>query len=187
MFFMYLNETRKYDINVTALVRNEKKAWEKFEDFRDMPYFHLKVQDVCTPITMEEKPEYIIHAAGNASPHFILHDPVGIIAANTTGTVNVLELARKSGTKKVLYTSTREVYGKMPDGTEEIHEETFGSLDRWNSGPVIQKVSGWKQSVRVTTTNIRVPFTAVRIAHSYGPGMTINNDGRVMRISSQTS
>lgn len=84
-FFMYLNETRKYDINVTALVRNEKKAWEKFEDFRDMPYFHLKVQDVCTPITMEEKPEYIIHAAGNASPHFILHDPVGIIAANTTG------------------------------------------------------------------------------------------------------
>ena len=25
-FFMYLNETRKYDINVTALVRNEKKA-----------------------------------------------------------------------------------------------------------------------------------------------------------------
>lgn len=99
-FFMYLNETRKYDINVTALVRNEKKAWEKFEDFRDMPYFHLKVQDVCTPITMEEKPEYIIHAAGNASPHFILHDPVGIIAANTTGTVNVLELARKSGTKK---------------------------------------------------------------------------------------
>ena len=73
-FFMYLNETRKYDINVTALVRNEKKAWEKFEDFRDMPYFHLKVQDVCTPITMEEKPEYIIHAAGNASPHFILHN-----------------------------------------------------------------------------------------------------------------
>ena len=70
-FFMYLNETRKYDINVTALVRNEKKAWEKFEDFRDMPYFHLKVQDVCTPITREEKPEYIIHAAGNASPHFI--------------------------------------------------------------------------------------------------------------------
>ena len=32
-FFMYLNETRKYDINVTALVRNEKKAWEKFEGF----------------------------------------------------------------------------------------------------------------------------------------------------------
>ncbi len=47
IFFMYLNETRKYDINVTALVRNEKKkAWEKFGDFRDMPYFHLKVQDV---------------------------------------------------------------------------------------------------------------------------------------------
>lgn len=180
-FFMYLNETRKYDINVTALVRNEKKAWEKFEDFRDMPYFHLKVQDVCTPITMEEKPEYIIHAAGNASPHFILHDPVGIIAANTTGTVNVLELARKSGTKKVLYTSTREVYGKMPDGTEEIHEETFGSLDP------MEFRACYPESKRMAETicqsyyhQYQVPFTAVRIAHSYGPGMTINNDGRVM-------
>ena len=122
-----------------------------------MPYFHLKVQDVCTPITMEEKPEYIIHAAGNASPHFILHDPVGIIAANTTGTVNVLELARKSGTKKKCCT--------LPHGryTEKCRMEQKKSTrrhlevwTRWNSGPVIQKVSGWrKQSVRVTTTNIR--------------------------------
>ena len=29
-FFMYLNEKQDYGIKVKALVRNEKKAWEKF-------------------------------------------------------------------------------------------------------------------------------------------------------------
>ena len=39
IFLMYLNETRKYDINVTALVRNEKKHGKNFEDFRRYAIF----------------------------------------------------------------------------------------------------------------------------------------------------
>lgn len=180
-FFMYLNETRNYGIKVTALVRNEKKAWEKFEEFRENPNFHLMVQDVCETVETDGKLDYIVHAAGNASPYFILNDPVGIIAANTAGTVNILELARKTGVKKVLYTSTREVYGKMPEGTEEIYENTFGNLDP------MEFRACYPESKRMAETicqsyyqQYNVPFTAVRIAHSYGPGMTIDNDGRVM-------
>lgn len=180
-FLMYLNETRNYGIHVTALVRNEAKAREKFSAFYDSEFFTLKVQDVCQKMEADEKIDFIIHAAGNASPYFILHDPVGIIAANTTGTVNVLELARKAETKKVLYTSTREVYGKMPDGTKEIYEDTFGSLDP------MEFRACYPESKRMAETICQsyfhqygVPFTAVRIAHSYGPGMILDNDGRVM-------
>lgn len=180
-FFMYLNETRDYGIQVTALVRNEKKAKEKFAAFDGNRYFALQVQDVCEKIEIEKKVDFIIHAAGNASPYFILHDPVGIIAANTTGTVNVLEFARKAETRKVLYTSTREVYGKMPDEIEEINEDTFGSLDP------MEFRACYPESKRMAETicqsyfhQYKVPFTAVRIAHSYGPGMILDNDGRVM-------
>ena len=180
-FFMYLNETRNCGIKITALVRNEKKAWDKFGDFRENPNFCLMVQNVCEPLEIEEGIDYIIHAAGNASPYYILNDPVGIIAANTAGTVNMLELARRKGTKKVLYTSTREVYGKMPDGTEEISEDTFGSLNP------MELRACYPESKRMAETICRsyyhqyqVPFTAVRIAHSYGPGMSIDSDGRVM-------
>lgn len=180
-FFMYLNETKKYEIRVIALVRNEKKAWSKFEKYHNDKNFILKVQDVCVPFEIDEPLDYIIHAAGNASPYFILNDPTGIIAANTSGTVNVLEIARKNGVKKVLYTSTREVYGKMPEGTTEIFEDTFGSLD-----PTEIRAC-YPESKRMAETlfqsysyQYHVPFTTVRIAHSYGPGMIIDDDGRVM-------
>lgn len=180
-FFMYLNETKNFKIKVIALVRNEKKAWDKFEQYRDDEKFVLKVQDVCIPFEIDEHLDYIIHAAGNASPYFILNDPTGIIAANTTGTVNILELARKTGVRKVLYTSTREVYGKMPEGISEIFEDTFGSLD-----PTEVRAC-YPESKRMAETifqsyyyQYHIPFTTVRIAHSYGPGMIIDDDGRVM-------
>ena len=180
-FFMYLNEKQDYGIKVKALVRNEKKAWEKFGAFRDNRKFSLLVQDVCDPIETEETMDYIVHAAGNASPHYILNDPVGIIAANTTGMVNVLEYARKGKTEKVLYTSTREVYGKMPEDVTEITEDLFGSLNP------MEFRACYPESKRMAETlcqsyhhQYQIPFTAVRIAHSYGPGMIIDNDGRVM-------
>lgn len=180
-FFMYLNEKEKYQIKVTALVRNEKKAWKKFEQYRNNKNFIMKVQDVCIPFSIDDSLDFIIHAAGNASPYFILNDPTGIIAANTTGTVNVLEVARKAGVKKVLYTSTREVYGKMPEGRTEIFEDTFGTLD-----PTEIRAC-YPESKRMAETILQsyfyqyhVPFTTVRIAHSYGPGMIIDDDGRVM-------
>ena len=37
-----------------------------------------------------------------------------------------------------------------------------------------------EQILRSYYEMFRIPFQAVRIAHSYGPGMTIDNDGRVM-------
>ena len=180
-FFMYLNEKKDYNIQIMALVRNEKKAWEKFGAFRDKKEFSLIIQDVCKPIDIKTRIDYIFHAAGNASPFFILNDPVGIIQANVTGTINVLELAKKAGVKRVLYTSTREVYGKMPDNVTEITEDLFGGLDP------LEFRSCYPESKRMAETICQsyfaqygVPFTAVRIAHSYGPGMIIENDGRVM-------
>lgn len=180
-FFMYLNEKRKYDIKVLALVRNREKAERKFNAFLQNPNFQLIIQDVCDPIDLKQKIDYIFHMAGNASPYYILNDPVGIIKANTLGTLNILMLAKKCKTKKVLYASTREVYGKMPDGTKEILENSFGSLDP------MEFRACYPESKRMAETlfqsyyyQYKVPFTIVRIAHSYGPGMSIENDGRVM-------
>ena len=180
-FFMFLNKEKSYNIKVFALVRNAEKAWERFDEFRNDNNFQLVVQDICAPLEIEDNIDYIIHAAGNASPYFIMNDPVGIIKANTIGTMNVLEYAKKAKTKKVLYTSTREVYGKMPGNTKEITEGTFGSMD-----PTELRAC-YPESKRMSETLLqsyahqyKVPYNTVRIAHSYGPGMVLNNDGRVM-------
>jgi len=180
-FMMYLNRILGYRIHVVALVRNEQKAWKKFGEFKNDDHFCLLVQDVCDKIELDISVDYIIHAAGNASPYFIINDPVGIVKANTLGTLNVLEFAQRVKSKKVLYLSTREVYGKMNDDVEEIPEELFGSLDP------LEFRSCYPESKRISESILQsyyrqydVPFCVVRIAHSYGPGMNIDNDGRVM-------
>lgn len=72
--------------------------------------------------------DYVFHLAGNASPHFINADPVGIMKCNLMGTMNVLESARAWQTKKVIFASTREVYGKNED-VELLDEQAYGTLD----------------------------------------------------------
>lgn len=177
---MHLNREKNYGIKVLALVRSKNKAEAKFEGFLNDENFVILAQDVCTPINYEGDIHYIFHAAGAASPYFIKNDPTGIIAANTQGTVNILELAKICNTENVVYPSTREVYGKVDD-VDFVKESDMGTFDPLDAR------SCYPESKRMAETILKsymvqfgVPFTVLRIAHSYGPGMIIGNDGRVM-------
>jgi nucleoside-diphosphate-sugar epimerase len=99
---------------------------------------------------------------------------------NLQGTINVLELARHHDVKRVLFASTREVYGKNEDA-EQLNESAFGTLD-----PLDDR-SCYPESKRAAESLLKsyylqygVPFNTIRIAHSYGPTMKLENDGRVM-------
>jgi nucleoside-diphosphate-sugar epimerase len=177
---MHLNFTSDSNIRVIALVRNKEKALKKFEGFIGNSLFSLLVQDVCEEIKVDEPVHYILHAAGAASPKFIKSDPVGIIAANTAGSVSVLEFARKNPVENIVFTSTREIYGKV-ENVEFIKETDMGTIDPLDSR------SCYPESKRAAETLFRsynvqygIPFVSARIAHSYGPGVEIDNDGRVM-------
>ena len=143
------------DIRVVALSRDRKRAEELFADFLEDPHFELLIQDVCESIHREGGMDYIFHFAGNASPYYIQNDPVGIMKSNLLGTINVLELAREKETEKVLFASTREVYG-----------------DNAGKASLAESKSYYLQ--------YGIDFNSVRIAHTYGPGMRLENDGRVM-------
>lgn len=173
----FLNECYGYHIRILVLVRNREEAEKKFH-FIDCEYL---VQDVCQELVVAGPVDYILHGAGNASPKAIGSDPVGIIRANTVGTMNVMELARKKGAKKVLYLSTREVYGKLSAPRGYIEEGDMGVLE------CHEKRACYPESKRMGETiccsyraQFGVPYTIVRIAHAYGPGMKIREDGRIM-------
>lgn len=177
---MYLNETRGANVKVIALVRNKEKGAARFGMFALNPLFELLVADVCEPIDINEKVDYIIHAAGSASPRYIKEAPLSIINANVIGTMNVCELARKCNCENVLFTSTREIYGAV-SGTEFIKETDMGITDP------LEARSCYPESKRMAEQILKsygmqygVNYTVTRIAHSYGPGMETENDGRVM-------
>jgi nucleoside-diphosphate-sugar epimerase len=179
-FLLYLKEERGIDLKLLALCRTKAKAEKTFKEFLDKPYFELLLQDVCEPILYEGKIDYIFHLAGNASPHFINTDPVGIVKSNMLGTFNVLELAKEKKTLKVIFASTREVYGKNEE-EDSLTETSFGTIDP------MENRSCYPESKRAAETIFRcyflqygINFNALRIAHSYGPGMNLHEDGRVM-------
>ncbi len=178
--FLYLKEHFGINVRVIALCRTKSKAENTFKVFLKKPYFTLLLQDVCEPIQYEGNIDYIFHLAGNASPHFINTDPVGIVKSNMIGTFNVLELAKEKHTEKVIFASTREVYGKNEE-EDSLTETSFGTIDP------MENRSCYPESKRAAETIFRsyfiqygVNFNALRIAHSYGPGMNLHSDGRVM-------
>ena len=89
----YLNETQNANIKIIATARNIEKAKARFSDLSKMSNFELIKHDVTENVNYESNVDYIVHAASNASPRFILEDPVGIINANVIGTLNMLKLA----------------------------------------------------------------------------------------------
>ncbi len=168
------------DAQLYVLSRNKERLGNLYGDFQNFPWFHMVAADVCTLGLQELKFDYIFHLAGNASPYFIKSDPVGILRANLEGTFEICELARKKYGCKVIYASTREVYGKN-NIDDKLSEYSFGFIDPLDSR------SCYPESKRASETILEayrcqydISFSIARIAHCYGPGMKLENDGRVM-------
>ncbi|MGB4985195.1 MAG: NAD-dependent epimerase/dehydratase family protein [Erysipelotrichaceae bacterium] len=177
-YFLYCNEVDNTNIKINVLVRNLEKARKMFVSYLDK--INFIVQDVCDEIIFDGDLDYIIHCAGSASAYAIKNNPVGIIEANTLGTMNVLKLALKTNCHKVLFTSTREVYGEVKD-QELIDEHSFGFMDSMNLRNCYPESKRLAEVLLCSYANqYGVNFNVARIAHSYGPSMDLVNDGRVM-------
>lgn len=179
-FLMFLHQEKKLNIHLIALSRNLKKSCQLFETFISDENFTLINQDVISPIFLEIEVDYVFHFAGNSSPYFIKNDPVGIIKTNLLGTLNLLELIKQHSNSKFIFASTREVYGNVPF-SESLSENSFGALDP------LDKRSSYPESKRAAETLCRafydqfsINYNILRIAHAYGPGIKLSNDGRIM-------
>ncbi len=175
---MYLNEKKDSGIQILLLARNREKLVRLFgEESDSMVYL---VQDVCDEIAYSGKVHYVVHAAGAASPFHILNDPVGIIRANTLGTLNVMEFAKKNDAEKVVFMSTREVYGKADD-RDVLRESDMGVVDPLDPRSCYPESKRMAETIlKSYSTQHNVDFNPLRISHVYGPGMPLENDGRVM-------
>ena len=58
--------------------------------------------------------DYVFHEAAIPSVPKSVADPIGTNGPNLTGTLNVLEAARKAGVKRVLYAASSAAYGDDP-------------------------------------------------------------------------
>ncbi|MFQ1699180.1 GDP-mannose 4,6-dehydratase [Loktanella agnita] len=67
--------------------------------------------DLLHGLVTREKPDVIVHLAGQAGVRYSLEEPRSYINANIVGTFNVMECARECGVDHLLMASTSSVYG----------------------------------------------------------------------------
>ncbi len=73
-------------------------------------FVHLK-HDIIQPIRLDEPVDYIIHAAGIASPFYYRKYPLETLEVATTGTRRMLELAMEKRVEGFVFFSSSEIYG----------------------------------------------------------------------------
>jgi nucleoside-diphosphate-sugar epimerase len=165
------------DIRVLALARNRAGFERRFAHHAGRSDLVCIEQDISRPFALTERPDYIVHAASQASPKYYASDPVGTLSANTLGTAALLELARTSASKGFLYFSSSEVYGQP--ARVPTAEADYGVVDPTNVRACYAESKRMGENMCVSWHHqFGVPAKIVRPFHTYGPRMQLD-DGRV--------
>lgn len=121
--------------------------------------------------------DVVIHLASPASPVDYARLPLETLAANSSGTWNLLNLARDVGARFV-YVSTSEVYG---DPLVHPQPETyFGNVDPIGPRSCYDEGKRFGEALVTAYRGVYgVSAAIVRLFNTYGPGMRLD-DGRII-------
>ena len=142
-------------------------------------HMEFVVHDVIRPFSFDENVDYVIHAAGIASPFYYRAYPLEALGVAIAGTQNMLDLAKKKGARFTFFSSS-EIYGD-PDLEHIPTAESYrgnvscqGPRACYDESKRIGETLCYIYQTREgTKTNTIRPFNV------FGPGMH-ENDYRVL-------
>jgi dTDP-glucose 4,6-dehydratase len=139
--------------------------------------FQYLEHDVCTPVQLAGPIDRVIHLASLASPVDYLKHPIETLESGSTGTRNMLELARQHNAKFLL-SSTSECYG---DPLEHPQAETYwGNVNPVGLRSCYDESKRYAEALTMAYHRVHgVRTNIARIFNTYGPRMALN-DGRVV-------
>ena len=161
-------------MQVYAMVRDRAKAELLFGD--RVAYL---VGDVREPLPADAAFDYIVHCASNTNSKMMVEKPVDTLEISAAGTMHILECAKNSAAKSVVYVSSMEVYGVTEESRNPVTEDVLGYID------VLSPRSSYSEGKRISEClcaafyhQYQVPVKIVRLALTMGPGIPLT-DNRV--------
>ena len=149
-------------------MRNKEKAIRMFGDDKKIKYIEGTVE-TYQPKTM--KIDYIIHGASPTKSKYFIEKPVETMDSAIIGTKNILEQARISNIKSMIYLSSMEMYGTM--NKLNVSEENIGYIDPLN---VRSSYSEGKRTCELYCfsywSEYNIPIKIARIAQTFGAGIS---------------
>jgi nucleoside-diphosphate-sugar epimerase len=153
-------------------------------ELADANEVELIVSDLSEPVSLPSI-DYIIHAAGIASPMIYRKYPIECIDANVNGLRYLLDFAVEQGRSGhpisgFLFYSSSEIYGD-PDPAQIPTPETYrGNVSCTGPRACYDESKRFGETLCVTYAQVHgLPITAARPFNNYGPGLKLN-DGRVL-------
>src|SRR3989338_6816056 len=161
-------------ISVDNYITSSKKSKKK------IPFLTNIDHDISRPLHIKEPVDYIIHAAGIASPIYYKQYPLEAIDVAVNGTRNILELAHRRAPKSILYFSSSEIYGDPTADQIPIKETYRGNVSSIGPRACYDESKRLGETLCMTYFDLyKVPVVIVRPFNVYGPSMK-RNDRRVI-------
>ncbi len=172
---------------VTAVDNLSTGRMQNLEHLRSNPRFHLVVGTILNEFLMDklvERCDVVFHMAAAVGVQLIIRNPLQSLTTNIRGSEIVLEMVHRYN-KRVLITSTSEIYGKNKSGPlKEDDDRILGSplKSRWSysTSKAVDEILGyvyWKEK--------GVPTVIVRLFNTVGPRQTGNYGMVVPRFVNQ--
>lgn len=150
------------------------------------PYLQLKRQDLIQPLPADmDDFQFIIHAAGIASPMYYRKYPLQTIDANINGLRNLFDYSvrqRERGfpVEGFLFYSSSEIYGDPAPEAIPTPEDYRGNVSCTGPRACYDESKRFGETLCVTfAQQYGIPVKIARPFNNYGPGLKIT-DGRVL-------
>jgi UDP-glucose 4-epimerase len=128
-------------------------------------------------IFADYRPEVVLHEAAQASVPGSVHDPLYDLGVNVVATVRLLEAARKSGTRKIVYAATG---GAMYGSPRYLPIDERHPVEPMS--PYAASKSAAEQYLRVYQSLYGLSYTSLRYANIYGPRQDPSGEAGVIAI-----
>lgn len=148
-------------------------------DIKDKNFRFLQY-DVRLPFMLNEHIDYIIHAAGLASPYYYNKYPLETIESAILGAKNLLEFSRITKVQSFLFFSSSEIYGDPEPEHVPTPETYVGRVSSIGPRACYDESKRLTETLCITYKQIYgTPIKIVRPFNVYGPGMR-HTDYRVI-------
>lgn len=153
---------------------------ERIIHLSESPLIKIINADICEPITGIDSVDYVVHAAGIASPTYYRLHPLETIESTVKGIWNLLDFSREQNIKSFLFFSSSEVYGDPTIENIPTPETYEGRVSFTGPRACYDESKRFAETLCVTyRKQFNMPIKIVRPGNVYGPGMKLN-DKRVI-------
>ncbi len=130
---LWANERLGLDVHATVLTRDPAGFRRRRPHLASDPVVSLLEGNVLSLEPLDSPFTHVVHAATAASARMNAEEPLAMFDTIVEGTRRVLEVARRSGARRLLLTSSGAVYGRQPPELSHLPEDWSGAPDTFSA------------------------------------------------------